>query len=112
PLPLLGLVAVSSLIALYLVLGARAIAIGRSVTGPAALLAGGAAAYICGQAAINLLVASGLFPVTGMPLPGVSYGFNSLVSVGIGVGFVHIAHRQAVREEAPSRQPTLMQVAR
>ncbi len=107
----LGLVGVASLITLYLVLGARAIAIGRSVTGPAALLAGGAAAYVCGQAAINLLVAAGLFPVTGMPLPGVSYGFNSLLSVGIAFGFVHIAHRQS-RLAGPNERHTLVEVAR
>lgn len=108
----LGLVGVSSLIALYLVLGARAIAIGRAVTGPASLLAGGAAAYLCGQAAINLLVASGLFPVTGMPLPGVSYGFNSLLSVGIAFGFVHIAYRQARAEAPVPQRHTLVEVAR
>lgn len=94
----LGLVGVAGLTLVYLVLGLRALAIARMVTGPAALLAGGAAAYICGQAGLNLLVASGLAPVTGIPLPGVSYGFNSQLSVAIAFAFVHIAFRQARAE--------------
>src|SRR5690606_10831791 len=72
-----GLLGVAVVVALFLLLGMRSIALAKAVVGPASLLAGGAAAYICGQAAINLLVASGMMPVTGIPLPGVSYGFNS-----------------------------------
>lgn len=94
----LGLLGVAGLILVYLVLGARSLAIARVISGPAALLAGGAAAYICGQAGLNLLVASGLAPITGIPLPGVSYGFNSQLSVGIAFAFVHIAFRQARSE--------------
>ena len=95
----LGLVGVAGLILTYVVLGLRALAIARVVTGPAALLAAGAAAYICGQAGLNLLVASGFAPVTGIPLPGVSYGFNSQLSVAIAFAFVHIAFRQARAEK-------------
>lgn len=94
----LGLLGVAGLILTYVVLGLRALAIARVVTGPAALLAAGAAAYICGQAGLNLLVASGFAPVTGIPLPGVSYGFNSQLSVAIAFAFVHIAFRQARAE--------------
>lgn len=90
-----GLLGVAALIAVYLLLGSRAVALARAVSGPASLLAGGAAAYICGQAAINLLVASGMAPVTGIPLPGVSYGFNSQLSIAIAFGFIHVAYRQA-----------------
>lgn len=101
----LGLFGIVALVTLYLVLASRGIAIARAVTGPPSLLAGGAVAYVCGQAAVNLLVASGLFPVTGLPLPGVSYGFNSLLSVGIAFGFVHVAYRQATAETAEAREP-------
>ncbi len=104
----LGLFGVAALVTLYLVLASRGIAIARSVTGPPALLAGGAVAYVCGQAAVNLLVASGLFPVTGLPLPGVSYGFNSLLSVGIAFGFIHVAYRQATAVTAEGREPTAL----
>jgi len=94
----LGLVGVSGLILTYLVLALRSLAIARVVAGPAALLAAGAAAYICGQAGLNLLVATGFAPITGIPLPGVSYGLNSQLSVALAFAFVHIAFRQARSE--------------
>jgi cell division protein FtsW len=95
----LGLVGIAGLIALYLVVASRGLRIAAARAGPGALLAAGATAYLCGQAALNLLVASGLFPITGVPLPFVSYGFNSLVSVAIAFGLLHAAHRETVRAE-------------
>lgn len=94
----LGLVGTATLVTLYLLIAGRGLRIAASVEGPAALLAAGATAYICGQAGLNLLVASGLMPVTGIPLPFVSYGFNSLLSVAIAFGFLQLASRQAQRE--------------
>ncbi len=99
----LGFLGVVTLILLYALLAWRGFAIARRVTGPAALLAAGATAYICGQAGLNLMVASGMFPVTGMPLPGVSYGLNSQLSVAIAFGFLLLASRQAT--EAAEAQP-------
>jgi cell division protein FtsW len=50
-------------------------------------LASGLTALVCGQAAINLAAVLGIAPLTGIPLPFVSYGGSSLVvqlaSVGI-----------------------------
>lgn len=40
------------------------------------------------QAFLNISVATGIAPNTGTPLPFVSYGLTSLVSVFIGMGFV------------------------
>ena len=40
------------------------------------------------QSFINISVATGLFPNTGTPLPFVSYGLTSVVSLYIGMGFV------------------------
>lgn len=48
----------------------------------------GAAAQIGIQSFINISVATGLFPNTGIPLPFVSYGMSSLVSMFIGIGLV------------------------
>lgn len=96
----LGLVGIAGLIALFVVLAGRGMRIAALLTGPGSLLAAGATIYLCGQAALNLLVASGLFPVTGIPLPFVSYGLNSLVSTSIAMGFLHAAHREARREGA------------
>ena len=48
-------------------------------------LAAGITALICGQAAINLAAVLGLAPLTGIPLPFVSYGGSSLV-VALALG--------------------------
>lgn len=96
----LGLLGMATLIATYLLVASRGLRIAAAQAGPGALLAAGATAYVTGQAALNLLVASGLLPVTGIPLPFVSYGLNSLVSVAIAFGFLHAAHREAVRAGA------------
>ena len=98
----LGLLGVATLFALYFVIAARGIAVASSVTGPGALLSVGATIYICLQAGLNLMVASGLVPVTGIPLPFVSYGFNSLISVSIAMGFIHSAAREIDQEGAPA----------
>ncbi len=94
----LGFVGILSLLALYGLLGWHGLNVARRVTGPAALLAAGATTYIVGQAGLNLLVASGMAPVTGIPLPGVSYGLNSMMSVAVAFGFLHLAARQARTE--------------
>lgn len=52
------------------------------------VIAAGVAALIGFQGMINISVATGVIPNTGIPLPFVSYGLTSLVSLYIGVGFV------------------------
>jgi cell division protein FtsW len=52
------------------------------------LLAAGVTALICGQAAINLAAVLGIAPLTGIPLPFVSYGGSSLVVLLAGVGIL------------------------
>ena len=47
-------------------------------------LAAGITALVCGQAAINLAAVVGLAPLTGIPLPFVSYGGSSLVVCLLG----------------------------
>lgn len=101
----LGLIGVASLIALYLLLASRGLRIAGARSGPGSLLAAGATAYLTGQAALNLLVASGLFPITGIPLPFVSYGLNSQLSVAIAFGFLHAAHREAARARDADADP-------
>ncbi len=51
-------------------------------------LAAGITALICGQAAINLAAVLGLAPLTGIPLPFVSYGGSSLVVALLSVGIL------------------------
>jgi cell division protein FtsW len=51
-------------------------------------LAAGITALVCGQAAINLAAVLGLAPLTGIPLPFVSYGGSSLVIALLSVGIL------------------------
>ena len=52
------------------------------------LLASGLTALVCGQATINLAAVLGIAPLTGIPLPFVSYGGSSLVVLLAGVGIL------------------------
>ena len=91
----LGLTGIITLIVLYIFIAGRGVRIAAEAKGPGSMLAAGATAYICSQAALNLLVASGLLPITGVVLPFVSHGLNSMISVSIALGFLHSAYRQA-----------------
>ena len=52
------------------------------------IIAAAVAALIGFQGLLNIAVATGASPNTGIPLPFVSYGLTSLVSLYIGIGFV------------------------
>jgi cell division protein FtsW len=53
------------------------------------LLISGVVLWIFSQFAINLAVVSGLFPVTGMPLPFISYGGTSTIILFVGIGLIY-----------------------
>lgn len=50
------------------------------------LICTGMAALVAFQSFANIAVATGLFPNTGLPLPFISYGVSSLISIYIGIG--------------------------
>ena len=52
------------------------------------LICCGMAALIGFQSIFNIFVATGLMPKTGIPLPFVSYGLTSLLTLYMGIGFV------------------------
>lgn len=52
------------------------------------LICCGMAALIGFQSIFNIFVATGLMPNTGIPLPFVSYGLTSLLTLYMGIGFV------------------------
>lgn len=52
------------------------------------IIAGGVGCLIGFQTFINVGVVTGLLPNTGLPLPFISYGLTSLVSLMIGIGLV------------------------
>ncbi len=69
-------------------------------------LAAGITALVCGQAAINIAAVVGLAPLTGIPLPFVSYGGSSLVVALLSVGILlNIArgHGGTARASVPDR---------
>jgi cell division protein FtsW len=70
------------------------------------LLASGITALVCGQAAINLAAVLGIAPLTGIPLPFVSYGGSSLVVLLAGVGILlNIAvNERVVEARVPDRR--------
>jgi cell division protein FtsW len=69
-------------------------------------LATGITVLISGQAAINLAAVMSLAPLTGIPLPFVSYGGSSLVvllaSVGVLLNIAH-GHGAVARAQVPDR---------
>ncbi len=54
----------------------------------ARLICTGIASLIIFQSFTNIAVATGVFPNTGLPLPFISYGVSSLMSMYIGIGLV------------------------
>jgi cell division protein FtsW len=83
----LGLVGVALVIMAFCAFGYAGIRLAIACRDPfAKRLAAGITALVCGQAAINMAAAVGLAPLTGIPLPFVSYGGSSLVVMLVGVG--------------------------
>ena len=60
------------------------------------LLCTGMATLIAFQSFANIAVATGIFPNTGLPLPFISFGSSSLISIFIGMGLVLNAGLQRV----------------
>jgi cell division protein FtsW len=69
-------------------------------------LAVGITTLVCGQAAVNLAAVLGIAPLTGIPLPFVSYGGSSLVVLLAGVGvLLNIAvNDRVVQARVPDRR--------
>jgi len=101
----LGLVGATAVIAGYVVFayaGLRIALSSRDTFGKN--LAAGLTVLVCGQAAMNLAAVVGIAPLTGIPLPLVSYGGSSLVVVLGSVGILlNIARSDA--GEARARMP-------
>jgi cell division protein FtsW len=85
----LGVVGVCSLLFLYGLIGyagLRAAKAARSLY--SALIAVGVTALILSQAILNVFAVLGLAPLTGVPLPLVSYGSSSLIVMLAGMGLL------------------------
>lgn len=85
----LGFVGTAAIIILLLFITIECIFIARKAKDAAGkLICCGMAALVGFQSIVNIGVASGLLPNTGVTLPFVSYGLTSLWSLYIGVGLV------------------------
>lgn len=85
----LGFVGCCLVITLLLLIVIQCILVGvRSQDMAGRVIACGVGSLIGIQTFINIAVATQVFPNTGIPLPFVSYGLTSLVSLYIGIGLV------------------------
>lgn len=85
----LGFIGCCIVIALLLLIVIQCILIGiRAQNLAGRIICCGVGGLIGVQSFINISVATGLMPNTGVPLPFVSYGLTSLVSLYMGIGFV------------------------
>ncbi|WP_234553205.1 FtsW/RodA/SpoVE family cell cycle protein [Thermus caliditerrae] len=84
---------------LYALLFLRGLSLALTLKGPESLVALGLTLYLTLQAALNIGVTVGFLPVTGVPLPLVSYGGSSLLVSGFAVGVLLRLAREAKRKE-------------
>jgi cell division protein FtsW len=97
----LGLIGVTCVVAAFAVFAFAGFRVALRCRDPfGKLLAAGATSLVCGQAAVNLGAVLGVAPLTGIPLPFVSYGGSSLVVLLASVG---ILLNIAGDERAPQR---------
>jgi cell division protein FtsW len=85
----LGLVGVAAVITAFAAFAYAGLRIGLACKDPfGKRLAAGLVALVAGQALINLAAVLGLAPLTGIPLPFISYGGSSLVVALLSVGIL------------------------
>ena len=93
----LGFLGSAGILILYLIILMRAFAIARRTTDPyGRLVATGVTAWFAFQIFENIGMTLGLMPMTGVPLPFISYGGSSMFATLIGFGLlqnVHARHR-------------------
>jgi cell division protein FtsW len=104
----LGLVGVTAVIAAFAAFAYAGLRVALRCKDPfGKRLAAGLVALVCGQAVINLAAVLGLAPLTGIPLPFISYGGSSLVVALLSVGILlNIAANDAAasRASVPDRR--------
>jgi cell division protein FtsW len=91
----LGLIGVAAVIGAYALFAYAGLDIAARCRDPfGKRLAAGLTVLVCGQAAVNIAAVLGIAPLTGIPLPFLSYGGSSIVVLLAGVGILlNIAQR-------------------
>jgi cell division protein FtsW len=101
----LGLIGGVVVLALFVVLAIAFIKIIRKTGDPfVRVVTGSVAAWIVGQALINVAVVLGLLPVLGVPLPLISAGGSALIVTLVAIGVVLSFTRHP---EEPTPSPTV-----
>jgi len=91
----LGFIGSAVIIALFMIVVWRGLRIALAAAGVARLVAVGVVAWIGFQAFQNIGMNLGLTPVTGVPLPFLSYGGSSMFALAIAVGLLQAIHGRA-----------------
>lgn len=100
-----GLFGAFSLIVLYITFLIRVVRIaGKAKNTFSTLLVFAMGIPIVLQAMINMLVAVGLFPVTGQPLPLISNGGTSILLIGFSVGIILGVSRETQMEDIQTQE--------
>ncbi len=92
-----GLVGAGLIIALFGLLCWRGLRIAREADDAGRLVAVGIVCWFALQAFQNIGMNLGLTPVTGVPLPFVSYGGSSMFAQGMAIGLLQAVHRRSSR---------------
>lgn len=92
----LGYAGALTVVALFVILVLRGLKVARAAPDKfGKLLAVGIVAWVGWQALINIGAMSGLLPLTGVPLPFISYGGSALASLGAAMGIILNISRSA-----------------
>ena len=84
-----GFVGAAGVVALYALLCLLGIDVSFSTTEPyGKLLAVGVVALVAAQSYLNIAMSVGMMPITGIPLPLMSYGGSSLISSFLALGLL------------------------
>ncbi len=98
-----GFAGSSVVVILLMLIAIRCFFIARNARDTAGVvIATGVGTWIGFQGFMNIAVATGILPNTGIPLPFVSYGLTSLLSLYIGVGFVLNVRMQSMQKTSKS----------
>ncbi len=94
----LGLVGITVLLVLYMLVVARALLMATEAQDTfGRLAAGGLTLVFFAYVFVNVGMVSGILPVVGVPLPLVSYGGTSAVTLSVGFGIIMSVHAHGTR---------------
>lgn len=102
-----GLIGTMFVSLLFLLLSLRALKLSRNANdrfGEMLVIGIGSSVFV--YAMLNMMVTTGLFPVTGLPLPFVSYGGSALVVNAFAIGVLLNVSRSAGRRKSRTRTVT------